>query len=236
MTVLSVIQHVCKRTGLSSPGTAIGSTDTQVLQLIALLEEEGNDLASRGSWEGLTFEGSITTLAAEDQGAITTLATNGFRYIKNETIWDRSTLLPVAGPITGKQWQAIKATLAVGPRYRYRIRGGKFLVTPAPPVSESWKFEYISQNWILGADLTTYKQYFTLDTDTLLIPETLAIAGLRWRWKKEKGLEYAEDMRTYEIQVKEALGRDGGKVTIRMDGSTIDARPGICIPESNWTL
>jgi hypothetical protein len=85
-------------------------------------------------------------------------------------------------------------------------------------------------------DGTTYKQYFTLDTDTFLVPEELCIAGLRWRWKKEKGFEYAEDFRSYEMQVKDAMSRDGGKSVICLDGGYKDARPGIMAPEYNWDL
>lgn len=237
MTMLTTIQNFCRRTNITVPTTVYGSTDSQVLQAMSLLEEEGNDLALRGSWQGLTFEASHTTLAAEDQGAIATIASNGFRYLKNETIWDRTTRLPVCGPLDSKEWQALKAYVVTGPRYRYRIRGGKFLVNPSPPVSESWYFEYVSQYWILGADGTTYKQYFTLDTDTMLLPETLLLQGLRWRWKKEKGLDYAEDFRTYEMQVKDALGRDGSKPTLDMDNqSWRGPQPGVFVSPGSWNL
>mgnify|MGYP001576058818 CR=1 FL=1 len=237
MTMLSTVQHFCRRTNLPVPATVAGTTDTQVLQLMALLEEEGNDLASRGAWQGITFQASHTTLAAEDQGAIATIASNGFRYMVNDTIWDRTTILPVCGPMNSKGWQAMKALASTGPRYRFRIRGGKLLVNPAPPASDAWYFEYISQNWILGADGTTYKQYFTLDTDTILLPETLVLMGLRWRWKKEKGLDYAEDFRTYEFQIKDALGRDGGKTTLYMDGSNLRGpQPGIFVPDGSWSV
>lgn len=236
MAMLQVIQYFCRRTGLPVPTTVMGTTDTQVLQVLGLLEEEGNDLAVRGSWQGITFEASHTTLALEDQGAIATIASNGFRYIKNETLWDRTSRLPVCGPLDGPEWQAMKALVSTGPRYRFRIRGGKLLVNPAPPASDAWFFEYVSQNWILSADLTTYKQYFTLDTDTLLLPETLVLMGLRWRWKKEKGFDYAEDMRTYEMQVKDALGRDGGKPSIFMDDCDRGPRPGIFVPAGSWSI
>jgi hypothetical protein len=59
--------------------------------------------------------------------------------------------------------------------------------------------------------------------------------GLRWRWKKEKGLDYAEDMRTYEMQIKDELGRDGGKQILQMDNLTTK-RPGISVPDGNWNL
>lgn len=237
MAMLQVIQAFCKRTNLPVPTTVAGSTDPQITQLQALLEEEGNDLASRGSWEGITFEANLTTLALEDQGAMTTIAPNGYRYMINDTIWDRTTILPVCGPMSPKNWQAMKALFSTGPRFRYRMRGGHLLVNPVPPASDQWYFEYVSQNWILGANGSTYKQYFTLDTDTILLPETLVLMGLRWRWKKEKGLDYAEDMRTYEFQVKDALGRDGSKTTIQMDNSPqIGPRPGIFVSPGNWPL
>ena len=235
MAMLQTIQYFCRRQNLPVPATVYGTTDPQVQQVMALLEEEGNDLALRGSWQGITFEATLSTLAAEDQGAIATIASNGFRYIKNQTIWDRTNRLPVLGPLDGQDWQAIKALQVSGPRYQHRIRGGKLLVNPTPTAALDWRFEYVSPNWILGADGTTYKQYFTLDTDTLLLPDTLLLMGLRWRWLREKGMDYAELFRTYEMQVKDALGRDGGKGVLHMDSAGYAGpQPGIWVSPGTW--
>ena len=237
MSLLSVIQHACARTNIPVPNAVLGGiADTQVLQMLRLLEEEGTDLAARYPWQGLTREFTHTTLAQEDQGAMSTLASNGFNYIKNDTFWDRTDKLPILGPLSDAEYQQRQALVTVGPRYAYRIRGGRLLVNPVPTAGHTWAAEYISKNWILGSDGSTYKQYFTLDTDTMLMPEELCLAGLRWRWKKEKGFEYAEDFRTYEGQVKDAMGRDGGKPTLRMDGGPRDKRPGVMIPEYSWNL
>ncbi|MBM3491274.1 MAG: hypothetical protein FJX68_12665 [Alphaproteobacteria bacterium] len=235
MTLLTVVDYFCRRTGLPVPGTVYGTTDPQLKQIEALLEEEGNDLARRNDWERITYEASHTTLAVEDQGAIATIASNGFRHIKNETIWDYTDQLPVMGPLNGKEWQATKAAVASGFRYRYRIRGGKLLSNPAPPAGHNWRFEYVSYNWVLAADGTTFRQYFGADSDTILLPEDLLLAGLRWRWKKEKGFDYAEDMRTYEMQVKDAIGRDAAKPRLYADAEVWRGpRPGIFVPDGNW--
>lgn len=238
MSLLTVIQYVCGRTNVPVPQTVLGSTsDTQVLQMLRLLEEEGTDLAKRGPWEGITNEATHTTTAAEDQGALTTIAPNGFAYIKNNTFWDRTTHLPILGPLSDAEWQSLKGLNTTGARYYYRIRAGHLYVNPTPTAGLTWAFEYASKNWILGADGTTYKAYFTLDTDTILLPEELVLMGLRWRWKKEKGLDYAEDFRTYEMQVKDALGRDGGKGNLAMDGKGWRGpRPGIFVSDMSWSL
>ena len=234
MSLLTIVQYVCGRVNVPVPSTVYGSVDTQIIQMLRLLEEEGNDLSQRGDWEGITFEATHTTTAAEDQGAMTSIATNGFRHIKTNTFWDRSSSLPVLGPLTDTQWQTLKGLNTTGPRYYYRIRGGHLLINPTPAASLSWAFEYVSKNWILNG--ATYKQYFTADDDTVLLPEDLVIMGLRWRWKKEKGLDYDEDFRTYEMQVKDALGRDGGKVTLSMDGTIRKPQPGVFIPDQSWSL
>lgn len=237
MSLLTIITQVCGRTNIPVPTNVMGSTsDTQILQLVQLLEEEGRDLAARGPWQGITFEATWSTTAAEDQGALTTLASNGFSYIKNGTFWDRTSRLPVLGPLSDSEWSAMKGLGTTGSRYAYRIRGGKLLANPTPTASLTWAFEYASKNWILGIDGTTYKSAFTLDTDTVLLPEELLIMGLRWRWKREKGLDYSEDMRTYELQVKDALARDGGKRTLSMSGGGRTLAPGIFVPERDWSL
>lgn len=237
MTLLQLVQRFCERTNLSSPATVYGSSDPQVVQIKALLEEVGIDLSGRGAWQEITFQATHTTIAAEDQGAMTAIATNGFRYVKNQTIWDRTLRLPVLGPMSPQEWQALKALVVNGPRYRFRVRGGKLLVNPTPTAGNTWAFEYVSYNWILGADLTTYKQFFTLDTDTVLLPDFIVLQGLRWVWKREKGLDYSEDFRTYELMVKDALGRDGGKPVIRMDEDGWNGpKPGIWVPSGSWSV
>ena len=237
MSLLTCIQRFCERTNLPVPATVIGTTDTQVLQARALLEEIGIDANSRHTWTATTFQVLHTTVALQDQGAMTTIAGGGWGFVKNMTIWDRTTTLPVLGPMDSVEWQALLAVLVTGPRFQFRIQNGHLLVNPVPPAGDQWYFEYVSKYWILGADGTTYKQYFTLDTDTMLIPEELMLQGLRAWWKREKGLDYGEDMRMYETQLKDASSRDGGKPNLHLDDSCFNGpKPGIWVSPYSWPL
>lgn len=235
MNMLTLVQKFCLRTGIPKPTTVFGSTDKQVLQAMNLLEEEANDLSSRHQWQVLIKEVSHTTLAAEDQGAMSTIA-QGFNYIRNNTMWDFTDDLPVLGPVSGEQWQALKATASTGPRYQFRIRGDKLLANPTPTAGHTWKFEYATKYPILDADGTTLKEFFTADTDTFLLPDSLLLLGLRWRWAREKGLSYAELFQSYELQVKDAIGRDGGKKKLSMEDGSSDPRPGVFVSAGSWSV
>jgi len=199
------------------------------------LEEEGSDLSGRGAWQAITLEATHTTVATESQGTIDSIATDGFRYVKNNTIWDRTENLPVV-VIDGPDWQAEKGFASTSPRYRARIRGNELLVTPTPPAGNTWAFEYVTWNWILDNDGSTRKQYFTADSDTFLLPEAIIQMGLRWRWKKEKGFEYAEDFRTYEMMIADALSRQGLQRNLNMSGDDRSQSPHIYINQGNWPL
>lgn len=235
LSLLDLVIRFCERTGLNVPETVMGNTDRQIVQIRALVEEEGKDLSRRGQWEALTYEATHTTTAAEDQGAIGDIATNNFRAIKNDTIWDRTDRLPVYGPLNEREWQYRKAISSVGPRYNYRLRGGRLLVNPTPAADHTWAFEYFTKNWILSAD-GDGREYFLVDEDVTAIPGELVLQGVRWRWKKEKGLEYAEDFRTYELMVSDAIGQDGGNRVLSMVGTVHEMRPGILVPDYNWDL
>lgn len=236
LSLLDLVTFFCERTGVRAPSVVMGSTDAQIVQIRALLEEEGNDLASRGTWEGLIHEATFSTLAQADQGAMVDLAANGFRYILNETIFDRTDKLPVWGPLSPQDYQARLALTSTAPTHQYRIRGGKLLANPIPEAGHTWAFEYVTDNWILDGDSGDGKKYFSKDTDVTALPSSLVLMGLRWRWMAAKGMEYAELMRTYEMQVNDALSRDGSKPTLNMGRQPQSMRPGIFVPEGNWPL
>lgn len=237
MSLLTTVQRFCERTNLSRPATVYGSTDPQVVQIKALLEEIGIDANSRATWQATTRQATHTTIANENQGALTTIAGAGWDYVKNMTIWDRSMRLPVLGPLTGIEWQALKALVVNGPQYQFRIWEGNLMVNPVPAAGLEWVFEYGSKYWILGNDGVTYQEYFANDGDTCLIPESLLLMGLRAWWKKEKGLDYAEDMRMYETQFKDASNRDGGKPLLHLDDCGNDGpKPGIWVPQWSWPV
>lgn len=240
--LLTTIQQVCERLAQAVPTTVIGSTDKQTVQMKALVEEGLEQLRNRGAWERLTHEYTFTTLAAEDQGTFSAGLGSGpstfnlFDYILPQTLWDRTQIRPLVGPLDAQDWQALKAWVIQGPHYQFRLRGGHFYVNPAPTAGLTWAFEYVSEATILSADGLTYKKLFTLDTDDILLPDAVVKADLKWRWKKAKGLSYAQDFEDCEQLVVNALARKKMGQTLHLDSGPQDTGPKVAVPIGNWNL
>ena len=231
MSLLTLVQRAFKRVGLTAPTAAVSSTDENVIRMIELANEEGEELASRADWQALTREATHTTLAAESQGLMTAIAGSDFNYIKNDTFWNR-TKDRRWYPVSDVDWQTMKATNITGPVEYFRIRGGYLLAIPTPTAGETLAFEWVSKNWCESSG-GTGQSAWAADSDVGRLDESLMLMGLVWRWKKAQGLEYAEDFRQYEIRVESAMQRDGAKPRLNMAGTMVHGRN---IPQGSWNI
>lgn len=234
ITLLQAVQTFCQTTGLRTPTSVIGSSDPTHTQIAALLNEVVEELCDRFVFEEMINETEFITTAVENQGPLTTLAPNGFDRIIDETIYDRTQKIPIYGPIGPQAWQQAKAFVPIGPLYRYRIRGGDILFNPLAAAGHTCAFEYVSKNMIQASG-GTLKPAFTLDDDTFLLNSRLLTQGIRWKWKCEKGLPYAQEKDLWETTCLNEAGRSGGKKKVYMDGDNQDAvMPVIIVQPGSW--
>lgn len=235
MSLLTIVQGACGQLNLVQPSAVVSATDLQTLQLLALAKASGKEVARRFDWQILMKEGTFSTLAAETQVASVTTTFADFARIGNNTMWNRTQNRPVRGPLTDQQWQRRKAATAqVGVEYYFRIRGGALLFTPVPPASDSIYFEYISSKWCQSS-LAVAQTTWAADTDTALIDEELLRLDLVWRWLRAKGLDYAEEFRTFELAANDLFGPDGGKDVVDMTGGEAEGL-GVNLSDGSWPL
>ena len=232
MSLLTLIQNSCDTIGLTRPTVVIASTDQNVRTLLALAQTEGRELLDRYSWPATQIEKTHTSLAAESQGVMTTLAP-GFSYITSSTFWDRSLTQPVVGPLSPIEWQALKARTATGPYSSYRLFGGKLYAYPAPPAGNTWVFEYQS-TYFCQSSSGTNQSAWAADSDVGVLDENLMELGVIWRFKKKNGLDYSEDFRSYEQKLANEMSRAGGRRVLDMSSSG-SAMSGVYIPEGSWS-
>jgi len=234
MSLLTVVQNAADLLGLERPPSVIGSADQQVRQLYALAIEEAEELHSQYNWQALTREQTFTSTAAAAQ---TSAFPADFSRFLNSTFFDRNTRRPVLGPITPQLWQGIQANPQLNRVFlAFRERNGQFLVTPTPNGTDTIAYEYITSKWARNAALTTDYTVWQADDDTSYLDESLIKLGIRWRFKKSKGLPYGEDFDTYERQRDQKRAQDGGASTISMTGREYQLGILPNLPEGNWNF
>jgi hypothetical protein len=215
---------------------AVGNADPKVIQMVELINEEGQELAARHNWQVLTQESTFTTVATESQGLITTIAGVDFNFVVNETVWNRSRQRPLFGPLSASQWQTVKAQFAQSPWGQYRIRGNTFLIYPVPVAGDSIYFEWCTKYWCTDTTGVTGRSAMTVDTDIGKLDERLLTLGGIWRWKKAQKLDFEGDQEKYEIAVNDAIARDGSKPILSLGGGGTDFFPGYLVRAGNYNV
>lgn len=218
------------------PSSVVGSTVPQVQTLLGLMNELLDDLYTRKTYQQVIREATFISAASPNQGSIHTIADTGFVMVMPKTFFNRTTGLEVTMGLPGSEWQAIEASSGVaGPFYQARLRNDQLLLSPTPAAGEAFAFEYQSNAYILDTVTGDYRTSWEADTDTFVLPDGLAIAWLRAAYKREKGLEYAEDAIRYEAFHAAMGAKDSTPRDIDMSGCS-GRGFGAIAPEGNWAL
>lgn len=235
MSLLTLVQAATDRIGIVRPSSVIGSADGQVRQLLGLANQEGKELSRRHSWQLLQKEKTFTAIAAETQ---TSVIPDDFDRFINGTFFNRTTNRKVQGPLKPDEWQSYKANIATVLFDAFRQRGNALLLAPTPTAGASYAFEYMSAYWVATAAASTTPAQATwmADGDVGILSEELMTDGVVWRFKKSKGLDYAEEFRSYEAQVMLAMSNDGGRRNVNMSGHGRVRSMGVSIPDGSWNL
>lgn len=236
MTVLSIVSAVMGRLSLTQPTVVFTSTDRNVVQFRELLIEGAEALSKAGSpsgWQSLQNEHTFVTVAAQIQTNMPLPA--DFRRFVPDSVYNRSTNRQVTGPLTPAQYQQMQVwPQLVAPYLMFRERQSQLYLDPIPPAGETIAYEYISSYWAKSS-AGVAKATFTSDDDTTYLDEELLKLDLRWRWKAAKGLEYGEDMASFERAKMLALGDDGGSGALNQGGpGYLDPAIRYNVPEGSW--
>lgn len=205
--------------GLPNPTTIVGSSDPNVPILLRLANQEGKELARRHDWQALLVDYTVPSLGAELQ---TALPSDFDRFTADAEIWNRSSTQKYSFPTDAKTWGRVKAySVTSGSPGWARLLGNALYITPAPTAAQTLAFPYQSKNWVDPVSGTN-KEAFTVDTDVPLIPARLITLGIIWRWRSNKGFDYAEALSTYEREVERATSRDRGLKVLRPGAPRFD--------------
>lgn len=233
MTLLTLAQAACDIIGMPRPTSVMAGADQTARTMLSLAQREGRALARRWTWTALRKQQTFTTVAQTVQtGAVP----SDFDRMVSETFWNRTDQERVVGPVTPEEWQGLVASVALPIESAFQMRAGQIELYPVPTAGETYAYEYVSNQWCQSAG-GVGQSAWAADTDTGKLDEELTTLGLVWRFKQSRGLDYAEDLATYEEQVLQAMARDGVRRTARLAREIDYGAPHYAtVPEGNWNV
>ncbi len=233
MTLLTICQNVVDEVGFNKINIIAGNNSKDARQLLQFANREGDSLSRAKRWNALTSEHLFVLV----DGIQSYDLPSDFRFIVPSTTWDRDNNRMVATPLNSKEWQYFKGWASIGGmNRRARIRNNKIEFEQAITAADAGNtiaFEYISKYWA-QTDGGVAKAKFTLDNDIPRLDEELITLGIKWRFKKEKGLDWEEDFAEYKLLKMEAMARDGGARTLQFCEPDDLIQFGVNIPDINY--
>uniref|UniRef100_UPI003F4944C0 phage adaptor protein n=1 Tax=Ensifer adhaerens TaxID=106592 RepID=UPI003F4944C0 len=198
MTLLTAVNEVCDVVSLDQFASVYGSDDPNAQTMVALAQEAGDEIARRADWQRMlathTAAGSPENLPTDYQrmtpgGAVRASTGDFFRPVTNSS-----------------QWAVIVGIPSIQPYFF--VKGQQILFSPAASAAGAM-VEYVSKNWV-ALDPSGAGSTFASDGDTTLFPERLLIKGITWRWKRQKGLAYEDELAEFEADLVQEINADRG--------------------------
>ena len=242
MTILNMLEDAANDIGLPVL-TSIADNDKTVKQLLRMANKEGKALLQRNDWQNsreiiihtavsATSQGNILAICSVTAASVTGTSTY-FGHLINDTIWDQTQQRPVFGPLGPQHWQGLVASSTTGPFSEYRIHRNTLLSIPVPAAGNIWQFE-VKTPFFCENSTGQGQDRWRSDGDVGRFDEEIMTLGIVWRYKKAKGMDYAEDFNEYERRVLDEMCRDGSKQTLDVGGD-YDYKPFINIPDGSWS-
>jgi len=228
-TALELITEYCNLRGLPTPAALVGSSDKSTAQLKVVLQQTVRKLLAL-RWETQKVSIALTAVAANNQGALTTLFP-GYAGLVADAAWATSRKIPIIGPIPDAEWATQNALSLVGPPYKYWLGEGNLQITPVPTAGDTLTFYYYTRYGYSASGVP--QENLTEDGNLVLFPDEAVLAGIEAYWLKQKGMPYETEMNEFLGIIAREKARDGAP-KLGLGASSANVQPRIYIPVGNW--
>jgi len=226
MSLLSICKNVLAETGWPVLSTIASNSDATAQQIFAIANGELRALSEMFSWPQLEVEYSFPTVA----GQAVYLWPPDFRVLAPQSVFDKNQYYELKGSTGMQFWELLKyGKLSSLGRARFRVTYPLGVpgieMTPAPTGSTGMVAVYYSKDFARDANGASVPLY-TNDGDVAKVPERYVELGVKWRFRRAKGLDYSAELAEYNntIQTQFAKYTAQGEITIggrrQLDGIT----------------
>lgn len=237
-TLLEIVSQFTQRQGLGAVTAVAASTDATIQQIHGLINEGNIEMCDWFDWACLrrkiTFSLNFSNneyLKIGDEEA----PGCDIKYVVPKTLWDTTVNLRVPGPATDAAWAEYSQMDSWPDPGIYMVRGKGLWVGRTGSDSRDYR---VDVGLLFGVEDSggALKEYADADDDVFLMPSRLILSDLKWRWLRAKGLPYAEEMRSWQNMVSDAITREGNAGKVDMGEPPPEPGPKIVIPGMSWNL
>ena len=202
MSLLTALQDAQRLLSLPVSSSIVSDTQETTAVLFGLAKREARDLRRRHDWPILVRTNAFTASTASLQSSG---KPSDFDRIIPDTFWNRTTDRKIEGPLTPQEWAiAYGAPITSDIQQYWMLRNDGMHIFPAPTATNSLAYEYVTkQAWETSGGSALDEP--TADSDVCRISENLLTLGVVWRWRQAKGLDYAEDLKSYELELSREM-------------------------------
>ncbi|MGL5010978.1 MAG: hypothetical protein ACRC6I_13950 [Paracoccaceae bacterium] len=198
--ILDVLARAARQCSVVPPSSWLTASDQTSLEVLDFLDQTRTDIADRLDVVGpMSISLMVTGTGAEEYP----LPADFLRLQRGEfAVYERFRTRRACVPVSNDgEWQYLQE-LGVAGAYRfYRLRGypGAWRIGFQQPLDLDLTaiVSYVSTNWLINGSVL--KSAFTSAEDVCLFPRELVEAGIVWRFRQRKGLEYADVQGRYEM-------------------------------------
>lgn len=192
------------------------STDTNILQLLAVLKSGGRSMAKHRNWHHLEKEFTFPTIIGTNVYALPT----DYRSFVDDSGWNRTTQLRLRGPLSPQEWQLLQARVAASLICEaFRIWQTQMFLWPVPGSVQTIAFEYQGSSWIRpAASMQPSSDTPTAKDDVVCFDPALVVARLKMDFRRNKKQPSDSEQDDYENALSAAENEDAQGKTIFLGG------------------
>ena len=204
--VTDILGRAARQCSVNAPSSWLTANDPTSLEILDFLDQTQSDIRDRVDVVGpMAKSVTITGTGVENYA----LPSDMVRLQRGEfSVYERLRIRRACVPISDDgQWQYLSELGTTGAERFYRLQGyvGAWTIGFQRPLDTGLEVvvSYVSNEWIVNG--SSKKAELTDASDASMLPRELVEAGIVYRFRQRKGLEYGDALSRYEIQLARYL-------------------------------
>lgn len=201
--ISDILPKILAECGLDRTAASIGDTDFEMSQLRAMMDAAGEEINSRVNWTRGERQLTVADTSSVDLPA-------GFMKLAGTSpitmgLYDH---IPVRQVTSTEMWMLLERMPSRQPYFRMENNSIKFI----PAVgTQGATIRYQVKNWVL-TEVGEERSSVSSNGDSVqTFPERLLLRGTILRWKRQKGLPYADLLAEFEADLATEAKADRGE-------------------------